>query len=106
MAGVRREGHRRWRSVLFCREQKSTKRVAPKGTNLRFAPSGLPHSRHGLVVAGVTLIARTHPASRLSVTHALSPLGLAVKAVLDHRSKLSGTSFEADQCVRADGSLQ
>ena len=32
------------------------KRVAPKGTNLRFAPSGLPHSRHGLAVSGVTLI--------------------------------------------------
>ena len=65
----------------------------------------IPHSRHGLVVAGDTLIARTHPASRLSVTHALSPLGLAVKAALGHRSKLSGTSFGVDQCVRADGSL-
>ena len=45
LADARREDPRRWRSVLFCREQKRTKRVAPKGPNLRFAPSGLPHSR-------------------------------------------------------------
>ena len=32
------------------------KRVAPKGPNLRFAPSGLPHSLDGLAVEGVTLI--------------------------------------------------
>ena len=57
------------------------KRVAPERANLRFAPSGLPHSRDGLVVAGVTLIARTVPASRLSVTHALSPLGLAERVL-------------------------
>ena len=64
-----------------------------------------PPSLDGLALACDTLIARTHPASRLSVTHVLSPLGLAVKAVLSVFSKLIGTSFEADQCVRADGSL-
>ena len=45
-------------TVLFCREQKSTKRVAPKGPNLRFAPSGLPHSRHAWW-------GRTHPCQSL-----------------------------------------
>ena len=102
LAGARRGGHRRWRSVLaerqrkaflekeffslgrrtpwrpptvekctrrtsagrdltvlFCREQKSTKRVAPEGANLRFAPSGLPHSR------GDALWGRAHPCRSL-----------------------------------------
>ena len=44
------------RTVLFCREQKSTKRVAPERANLRFAPSGLPHSLDGLAVADSGLI--------------------------------------------------
>ena len=104
LAGSRRGGLRRWRSVLFCYATEKYQKSAPKGTNLRFAPSGLPHSRHGLVVACSGLIARTVPASRLSVTHALSPLGLAVKAVGNVFSKLSGTSFGVDRCVRADGS--
>ena len=84
LAGYRRCEFRRYRSVLFCREQKRTKRVAPKGPNQRFAPAGLPHSRHGLVVAGVTLIgARIRRGSvrialpRLCYSSALSPLGLA-----------------------------
>ena len=30
LAGARREGHRRWRSVLFCREQRKSKIIMPK----------------------------------------------------------------------------
>ena len=30
LAGCRRGGHRRWRSVLFCREQRKSKIIMPK----------------------------------------------------------------------------
>ena len=86
-------------------QQKSTKRVHQRGRTYGSSPLDTPNSLDGLVVACVTLIARTHPASRLSVTHALSPLGLAVKGSKSVCSKLSVTFFEADQCVHADGSL-
>ena len=84
LAGCRRGEFRRYRSVLFCYATEKYQKNAPKGTNLRFAPSGLPHSRHGLAVAGVTLIgARIRRGSvrialpRLCYSTALSPLGLA-----------------------------
>ena len=86
-------------------QQKSTKRVHQRGRTYGSSPLDTPNSLDGLVVAGAGLIARTVPASRLLVTHALSPLGLAVKAVGSVFSKLSGTFFKVDQCVRADGSL-
>ena len=72
MAGTRREDHRRWRSVLFCREQKSTKRVAPEGANLRFAPSGLPHSRHASWVRAHPCRSQ-HPAERRLLGSSLRP---------------------------------
>ena len=58
-------------------QQKSTKRVHQRGRTYGSSPLDTPNSLDGLVVARDTLIARTAPASRLLVTHALSPLGLA-----------------------------
>ena len=77
LAGSRRVVLQREEVYFSAVRQKSTKRTYQRGRTYGSPPLDIPHSRHGLVVEGSGLIARTVPASRLSVTHALSPLGLA-----------------------------
>ena len=86
-------------------QQKSTKRVHQRGRTYGSSPLDTPNSLDGLVVAHAGLIARTHPASRLLVTHGFVPARTRRKGSVSVCSKLIGTSFGGDQCVRADGSL-
>ena len=69
---TRRASAGRVLTVLFCREQKRTKRVAPERANLRFAPSGPPHSRHAWR-GRVHPCRSLHPAERRLLGSALRP---------------------------------
>ena len=84
LAGARRGEFRRVRSVLFCYATEKEQFDYAFGI-IKFKRMhqrlDTPNSLDGLVVAGSGLFARTVPASRLSVTHALSPLGLAERVL-------------------------
>ena len=57
-AGCRREGHRRWRSVLFCYATEKYQKNAPKrGRTYGFAPLGDPPTPVGMLYGDVLTLA-------------------------------------------------